>query len=178
MPATRLPSFQFYPGDWLKDPALRSVSPAARGLWIDLLCLMSESEPRGYLQDANGQPLGHVQIARMTGCPPQTVKRLLEELAVSGVFSIQKVSEDSGVFDQILSSQTRGVLYSRRMVRDERIRQQNRANGVKGGNPALSKSDNPPDNRESNRNPTPSSSSSSSSSSSNPPYAHGGGSSR
>lgn len=149
MPAHRLPAFQFYPADWLKDPTLRSVSLAARGLWIDLLCLMSESERRGYLQDANGGPLDEKRIARMTGCAPQTAKKLLREL------------EDCGVFSR---TETEGIIYSRRMVRDEQIRQQNRANGSMGGNPALKRSDNPSDNRPSNRNPTPSTSSSTSSS--------------
>ncbi len=43
----KLPSFQFYPGDWMKDPALRSVSLEARGLWMDMLCLLFESVRRG-----------------------------------------------------------------------------------------------------------------------------------
>ena len=42
----KLPSFQFYPGDWMKDPGLRSVSLEARGLWIDMLCLLFESGRR------------------------------------------------------------------------------------------------------------------------------------
>ena len=149
MPATRLPSFQFYPGDWLKDPKLRSVSIAARGLWMDLICLMSESDPRGYLQDAIGQALSEKQIARMTGCAQQTVKKLLQELEVSGVFS---------------RTETDGIIYSRRIVRDEEIRMKNRENGSKGGNPQLMKPVNPSVNRDANRNQTPSSSSSSSSS--------------
>ena len=151
MPATRLPSFQFYPGDWLKDPKLRSVSIAARGLWMDLICLMSESDPRGYLQDATGRALSEKQIARMTGCAQQTVKKLLQELEVSGVFS---------------RTETEGIIYSRRIVRDEEIRMKNRENGCKGGNPQLMKPVNPSVNRDANRNLTPSSSSSSSSSSS------------
>ena len=47
----------FYPGDWFKDPALRSVSLAARGLWIDMLCLMFEGDHRGYLPHATGKPV-------------------------------------------------------------------------------------------------------------------------
>ncbi len=43
----KLPSFQFYPGDWMKDPSLRSVSLEARGLWMDMLCLLFESVRRG-----------------------------------------------------------------------------------------------------------------------------------
>ncbi len=55
MSASKLPAFQFYPGDWLKDPAVRSLPLEARGLWIDLLCIMHESDRRGYLElNGNG----------------------------------------------------------------------------------------------------------------------------
>jgi hypothetical protein len=104
--ARKLPAFQFYPGDWLKDPAVRAVSPAARGLWMDMLCLMSESSRRGFLQHATGQPVTAPQLARMTGCGTDDVDRLLSEL------------EDAGVFSRTSS----GVIFSRRMEKDERER--------------------------------------------------------
>jgi biotin operon repressor len=104
---SKLPAFQFYPGDWMKDPALRSTSVAARGLWTDMLCLMFESVRRGYLQHATGKPWTPDQLARVTGCSADEVSRLLQEL------------EDSGVF----SSTEHGVVYSRRMVREEKERQ-------------------------------------------------------
>jgi hypothetical protein len=50
------PWFKFYPASWRSDPALRTCSISARGLWIDLLCLMHESEPAGYLL-LNGRPV-------------------------------------------------------------------------------------------------------------------------
>lgn len=96
------PAFQFYPGDWMKDPALRSVSLEARGLWMDMLCLMHESIRRGYLQHSTGRPMSHEQIARMSGCSPEVCARLLEELEETGVFSRE---ED-------------GTIYSRRMARE------------------------------------------------------------
>lgn len=121
MAGRKRPAFQFYPGDWLKDPALRSVSLAARGLWMDLLCLMHESPRRGYLQHANGKPLTLEQIARMTGCSTEEASRLLRELEYSGVFSCTE----------------HGVIYSRRMVRDEQRRLKCAEAGKKGGNPVL-----------------------------------------
>ena len=81
----KLPSFQFYPGDWMKDPGLRSVSLEARGLWIDMLCLLFESGRRGYLQHATGKPVTNEQLARMTGSSPEQVSRLLQELEGQGV---------------------------------------------------------------------------------------------
>lgn len=103
------PSFQFYPKDWLADPSLRSLSYAARGLWWDMLCLMFESEKKGYLQ-IKGVPVTPEQLARMTGGAEggeggvsDEVARLLAELEAVNVFS-----RTAG-----------GVIYSRRMVRDE-----------------------------------------------------------
>lgn len=118
----KLPAFQFYPGDWMKDPALRSVSLAARGLWIDMLCLMHESARRGYLQHATGKPVTAEQLARMTGCSTDDVSRLLQELTTSGVFSCTE----------------HGVIYSRRFVREENKRRLCSEAGKKGGgNPSL-----------------------------------------
>ena len=119
---TKLPSFQFYPGDWLKDPSLRSVSYAARGLWTDMLCLMHESDRRGYLQ-LNGKPVSLEQLARMTGGSTEEVSHLLQELKDSGVFSCTE----------------HGMIYSRRFVRDEKKRQLCTEAGKRGGNPMLLK---------------------------------------
>lgn len=121
MAKTKLPSFQWYPGDWMKDPAVRSCSLAARGLWTDMLCLMFESPRRGFLQQANGTPLSNSQIARMTGCDSDEAAHLLQELENAGVFSRTE----------------HGVIFSRRIVRDERRRMRCSENGRKGGNPAL-----------------------------------------
>ena len=62
MPKSKLPSFQFYPGDWMKDPALAICSAGARGVWMDVMCLMFESPKRGYLI-TNGVPWTIEQIA-------------------------------------------------------------------------------------------------------------------
>lgn len=102
----KLPSFQFYPGDWMKDPGLRSCSAAARGLWMDMLCLMFESDRRGFLQAPNGKPYSHDQLARMTGCSPDEISLLLAELETSGVYS----------------RTTHGTIFSRRLLRDEEKR--------------------------------------------------------
>ena len=124
MSQDKLPSMQFYPGDWLKDPALRAASSGARGLWIDMLCLMWQARPRGYLQTATGAPLSDEQIARMTGnCSLEEVRGWLGELDELGVFSRT---------DQ-------GVIYSRRLVREERVRQARSDAGRKGGRNRLLK---------------------------------------
>ena len=111
---------QFYTGDWMKDPNLRSVSLASKGLWMDMLCLMHESDRRGYLQ-RNGKPITQDQLARMAGCSSEEVSQCLEELESSGVFSRTK----------------NGIIFSRRMKKDEEKRRKAIEYGRLGGNPAL-----------------------------------------
>ena len=162
------PSFQFYPRDWLNHPGLKLCSLAARGLLMDLMCLMHDGEPYGHLQ-MHGQVLGVEEIAALLGRKPREVRRLLDEI----------------LSKKLLETGPENVLFSPRMVRDEHIRNVRAAAGKKGGNPALvgTASDTGKDNLLHNQNgkqkPTPSSSSSSSPSSiktpsSTPPEAGDG----
>lgn len=109
------PAFQFYPADWRKDPALSICSLAARGLWIELMCIMHEADEYGTLT-VNGKGMTLQQIARMVGESPATLKKLLDEL------------EDAGVF----SRADDGSIYSRRMIRDENLRAVRAAGGEAG----------------------------------------------
>jgi len=148
---SKAPSFQFYPGDWLKDPALRLCSPAARGVWIDLLCLMAESAERGVLI-TTGVAWTTGDAARATGGTRQQVQELIDK-------GVARVRDD-------------GAMYSARMVKDEYIRTVRAQAGIKGGNPDMLKQNpsKPQANAEqtAEQNPTPSSSSSSSSSERSP----------
>ena len=98
------PWMKFFTGDYFRDPGVRSVSLAARGLWMDMLCLMHQNARKGYLQHPSGLPVTPVQLARMAGGGVDEVAGLLQELENSGVFSRTKD----------------GVIYSRRMDRDAR----------------------------------------------------------
>lgn len=109
------PSFQFYPADWRKDIELRSCSVAARGLWIDLMCLAHECEPYGHLT-VNSKAMTAAQIAGQIGLSAPQCAKLLAELIENGV--ARKTPE--------------GVIFSKRMVDDERIRNA-RAEGGKAG---------------------------------------------
>lgn len=120
------PSFQFYPGDWLQDSSLRAVSLGAQGLWMNILCLMHQSPTYGYLlagDKVNHKVISKVDLAKMIGSTLEEISSLLDELHQVGVFSKDE----------------RGCLFSRRMVRDESVRQSRACGGIKGGNPALLK---------------------------------------
>jgi hypothetical protein len=121
------PWLKFYPSDWRADPALRMCSIAARGLWIEMLCIMHEAD--GSLL-VNGKQLTPRQLAVLTGTTPDEVKELMVELSDAGVFSRDE----------------HGTIYSRRMKADIVKAETDKANGKKGGNPALKDGVNPPDN--------------------------------
>jgi len=155
------PAFQFYPADWRKDVELRSCSIAARGLWIDLLCIAHECEPYGHLV-LNGKPMTAIKIAgQIGGVTGPQVQRLIDELIENGV---ARILPD-------------GTLYSKRMVEDEDLRNRRAAGGqagaehgikgaeagIKGGRPTTERGDTKPP-LASPLEPPPSSSSSSSTS--------------
>jgi hypothetical protein len=128
------PWMKFYPQDWRSDERLRMCSLAARGLWIEMLCLMHRSEQYGLLLISGKAPTD-AQLAVQAGCSADQIPDLLAELEQADVFSRTR----------------KGVIYSRRMMRDEKKAQNARKNGAKGGNPNLYKtkektaSDNPED---------------------------------
>ncbi len=109
------PAFQFYPADWRKDAALQSCSLAAQGLWVNIMCIAHECEPYGHLV-INGKPMTAAQIARLVGISAKECEQLIAEIIDAGVASR---NDD-------------GAIYSRRMVRDEEIRNK-RAEGGKAG---------------------------------------------
>lgn len=149
------PAFQFYPADWRNDAGLKLCSLSARGLWIEMICIMHAAEPYGHLCAA-GRPLDARDLSKLVGESERDVKKWLEELVRNNVCSSEG-----------------GAIVSRRMVRDESLRERRAAggeagsefghlgaeHGKKGGRPRKDTGDKKPP-----FNPPPSSSSSSSSS--------------
>jgi hypothetical protein len=122
------PWMKFYPADWRADQALRVCSLAARGLWIEMLCVMHNAIPYGHLL-INGSPVSDTQLAMLAGTPSEQISALVGELESAGVFS----------------RTGKGVIYSRRMTRDEKKAALARKYGQQGGNPNLcNKTVNPP----------------------------------
>ena len=85
---------------------MQLCSLSAHGLWIGMLCLMHEADPYGHLVAA-GKAIDHNGLARLVGETPKDVRRWLDELQTQQVFSVTDA----------------GVIYSRRMIKDEKERQ-------------------------------------------------------
>jgi hypothetical protein len=87
-----------------------------------MMCIMHRSEKYGFLLIAGKAPTD-TQLAFQVGTTTELVSQLLAELRTAEVYSVT----------------SSGVIYSRRMVRDEKRSKINAKNGKKGGNASLGK---------------------------------------
>jgi len=117
------PALLFYVKDWLSDEDLRRCSKAAKGVWVDMLCLMAGCEERGVLA-TGGIPWTDDEIAVAVGGAITENLLALNELLTKGVAHRRKS----------------GAVFSPRLVRDEQIRKERIKAGQMGGNPRLKQS--------------------------------------
>lgn len=124
----KLPAFQFYPGDWRKDPGIQALSFEERGIWVEILCLMHESSPRGKLL-LSGKPYPIDRLARALCLSPEVMGKVISDFITLGV---------AGVCPET------GALVCKRMIRDDEIIKKRAASGKLGGNPAFKKGESNP----------------------------------
>ncbi len=140
------PAFQFYPSDWQRDLSEHPLE--IEGAWIRICCALWWSETPG----SATKPLTNWSRILRVGEK--------KSLAIITYLLNQKIAE-------VDIQDTTITITSRRMVKDEHIRNIRRCAGIKGGNPALiskPKEDDLLNQNLLNQKPTPSSSSSSSTS--------------
>jgi hypothetical protein len=109
------PAFQFYPADWRSDIALTLCGHVARGIWLEMLCVMHEGSPYGHLA-RNGAALTDADAAALCRVPLPAYRKAVAELEAHRVFS----------------RAANGTIYSRRMTRDEGLREVRAQSGVLG----------------------------------------------
>lgn len=109
--------------DWLCCPELKVLAPDVRGLWLDMLCYMWESPERGVMVKPTLELYTKREIVRMVGLDSEGTGRWLDSLIEAGVCGVR----------------ADGAIYSRRMVREEDLRQKRAVAGSKGGKVARSK---------------------------------------
>lgn len=120
------PSLQFYPGDWQRNPKLRRCSHAEKGVWIDVMCLMHDSEEYGVLR----WPLA--DIAQAVGCKAADLRALQARGVLKGAdtggqceaftYAPRHAGKDGDPVT-LIPTQAGAVWYSSRMVVDEYVRQ-------------------------------------------------------
>lgn len=111
--------YRWCPGDLRRDTAVQACPWDVRAIWREMLDLMHDGEPRGHLT-AGGVPIRtgkELSIAIGGGVPAKVCQRAIEMLGDRKVFSVTD----------------EGVIFSRRMVRDEAIDEARAEGGEKGG---------------------------------------------
>jgi len=100
-----LPWIKFFPSDWLAD-SVASCSLAAQALWLRMLFVAHDSHRYGYIE-LDRKPIPDELLFRRCGCASvDEYRNLLAELFAAGV----------------PSRTPEGVIYSRRMARDQQER--------------------------------------------------------
>ncbi len=79
------PAIQFYINDWIVD--MRGYSLRARGLWIEMICMMWKNKKRGFLQQNNNSKHDGKSLAKVLGLSEGEIKEALKELEEGEVFS-------------------------------------------------------------------------------------------
>ena len=118
------PAFQFYPGDWRNNAKLRRCSWEARGVWIECMGLMHDSDEYGVLRWKLDE------IAQALGAPKKILKELVDKGVLHGcekglcepMVYVPKSGRREGPAVTLIEAQQGPIWYSPRMVRDEYVR--------------------------------------------------------
>lgn len=118
------PAFQFYAKDWRGNLKLRRCSDAAKGAWIEIMCVLHDSEEYGVARF----PLRELVAA--AGVQPKSVRELVEKGVLKGgdrdVEAYRFTPSHAGKKGApvtLLDASTGPMWYSSRFVRDEYKRQ-------------------------------------------------------
>jgi len=118
------PAFQFYPADWRNNANLRRCSAGARGVWMDVLCVLHDSDDYGIVR----WPLA--ELASAAGAPIRLIKELVEKRVLKGcdkgecepfIYTPRSGRKDGDPVI-LVAVQLGPVWYSSRFVRDEYVR--------------------------------------------------------
>ena len=107
-----LPAMPFYVGDWLKAPDIQCLSYDLKGLWFEILCYMWESKERGVLLYTKEE------LGRLLRLDDTLLEQKLKQLLSKGIYSVRASD---------------GAIFSRRMIKDQKIREIRIKAGSLGG---------------------------------------------
>jgi len=134
-----MPYFPFYPADWANSSNLRRCSSSARGDWVDILCVLHDSDEYGIVR----WPLK--ELARTAKVPMKSIKELVEKGVLKGsdssceeyVFT-PKHAGKFGTPVTLVEKSEGPCWYSSRFVRDHYVRKK------KGSSTQFSEENQPP----------------------------------
>jgi hypothetical protein len=128
------PSFQFYTKDWRSNSKLRRCSPAARGVWVDILCALHDSDEYGVAR------YSLKELASEVGASMAHVRELVDRGVLKGsdkvvdepFVYVPRSGRKDGAPVTLIPVQPGPIWYSSRMVKDEYV-STNRGIGTRFG---------------------------------------------
>jgi len=131
------PSLQFYPADWQANKNLKRCSFHLRGIWVEVMWLMHDSDEYGILRWTLED------IANAVGCPVSDLQELANKNVMKGCDKdtffpgykdtfLQKDRSRKEV--ELIPPQQGPIWFSSRMVRDAYIRQERGKHGIQSQN--------------------------------------------
>lgn len=136
------PSFQFYHGDWISNAKLRRCTHEEKGVWIDILCLMADSDEFGIIR----WPLK--DLAQAVGAKPAVLQSLIRKGVLKGADSgsrcevyeyVPRHARKPGEPVTLVAEQDGPLWYSSKQVRDDYIARIKAANARGSSSPSPSK---------------------------------------
>lgn len=122
------PSLQFYPADWRNNSNLRRCSFAARGAWIEVMCVLHDSDEYGLVR------WSLIELGMVSGSPVELLQELADKNVLKGsdhgipdFTHTTTHARQAGDTHVLIKATTVPCWFSSRMVVDEWLRK------VKGG---------------------------------------------
>jgi len=111
---------QFYPADWRGNAKLRRCSHAARGAWVDIMCVLHDSDEYGVCR----WPL--MDLCHSAGVPVALGRELRDKDVLKGkdsnftgfTYTTRHAGQETGTHE-LLAKSDGPCWFSSRMVRDE-----------------------------------------------------------
>lgn len=86
--AGKNPAFQFYPGDWFREPGLKVVDLNVRGAWAELLMVMWDQKPQGVIET-------HIDgLAKLWRVSPEEACFIVDELAGNAIADVKFADDE------------------------------------------------------------------------------------
>jgi len=106
---------------WLGNRNIRVLSPEAKGVVVDIMCLMMEGDPYGRLY-IGGIRYDSSTLSKILSIPEKQMLEIINEIIEVG----KDIKIDPG-----------GCMYSQYMIRDAETAEKRKQSGALGGNPVL-----------------------------------------
>jgi hypothetical protein len=119
------PSLQFYPADWRNNAKLRFCSFRERGIWLELMCILHDSDEYGVTR----RPLK--DLAQAIGCRVADLRALVTNKVLKGADAgerckpfiyVPRHARQEGKPVTLITEQAGPLWFSSRMITDEYIR--------------------------------------------------------